>query len=75
MKYGLSVLLAFYLSFYLSGCFLGIVSLFFSKFWHGARNQYEVVCDGAGFSGKKKFCLKNWENGPKKGQKRFFKIY
>ena len=25
-----------------SGCFLGILSLIFSKFWHGARNLYEV---------------------------------
>ena len=27
----------------LSGHFLGILSLVFSKFWHGARNPYEVV--------------------------------
>ena len=39
--------------FRLSGHFLGIVSLVFSNFLHGARNPYEVVCDRAGFSGKK----------------------
>ena len=54
MKWGLTVLL----SFRLSGCFLGIASLVFSKFWHGARNPYEVVCDIAGFSRKKKISPK-----------------
>ena len=34
----MSVLPSFHLSFSLPGCFLGIVSLVFSKFWHGARN-------------------------------------
>ena len=37
-------------SFGLSRHFLGIVSLVFSKFWHGARNPYEFVYDRAGFS-------------------------
>ena len=55
------------LSFHLSGHFLGIVSLFFSKFWHGSRKPHEVVRDRAGFSGEKKFCPRNWENGPKTG--------
>ena len=32
--------------------FLGILSLVFSEFRHGARNPYEVVHDRAGFSGK-----------------------
>ena len=32
--------------------FLGIVSLVFSKFWHGARNPYEIVRDRAGFFSK-----------------------
>ena len=32
--------------------FLGIVSVVFSKFCHGARNLYEVVLDRAGFFGK-----------------------
>ena len=27
-------------------------TLTFSKFWDGARNLYEVVCDRAGFSRK-----------------------
>ena len=42
-------------------CFLGIVSLDFSKVWHSARNWI----DRAGFSGGKNFCPRNWENGPK----------
>ena len=37
------VYLSFRLCFCLFGHFLGIVSLVFSKFWHGARNVYEVV--------------------------------
>ena len=39
-------------SFRLSGSLLGTVLLVFSKFWHGARNLYEVVRDRAGFSRK-----------------------
>ena len=31
---------------------VGIGSLVFSKFWHGARNAYEVVCGRAGYFGK-----------------------
>ena len=45
-------------SFYLSGHFLGMVSLIFSKFWVGARNLYEVVRDRDGFSGKILFAPK-----------------
>ena len=67
MKQSLSVLP----SFRLSGRFLGIVSLVFSKFWHDARNPYEVVHDSRIFQ-KKNFCTKNWENGPKMGQKQDF---
>ena len=58
-------------SFCLSGCFLGIVRLVFSKFWHDARNAYEVVRDSRIFQ-KKIFCSKNWENGPKMDQKQGF---
>ena len=36
----------------LSGCFLEIVSLDFSDFWHHARNLYEVVYGKATFFGK-----------------------
>ena len=36
----------------MSGCFLGIGSLGFSEFWHGARNPYHVVRDRARFFGK-----------------------
>ena len=39
---------------------IGIVSLVFFRFWHGARNQYGVVRDSQIFWGKN-FCLKNWE--------------
>ena len=45
-------------SFRLSGHFLGNVSLFFSKFWHGARNPNEVARDRAEFSGKFVFASK-----------------
>ena len=41
VKQGLFV----YPSYHLSGCFLGIGSLDFSEFWHGARNAYEVLHD------------------------------
>ena len=50
-------------------------ALTFSKFWHGARNLYEVVRDRAGFSRKIFFCPKNWEIQPKMGQKQAFLIY
>ena len=46
------------LSFHLSGRFLGIVSLVFSKFQHGARNPYEIVHDRTGFSGTNFFAPK-----------------
>ena len=38
----------------LSRQFLGIESLVFSKFCHGVKNPYEVVCNRAGFSPPKK---------------------
>ena len=50
--------------------FLGIVSLVFPKFWHGARNQYGVKRERVGFSGKKIFLKKlgKWtKNEPKRG--------
>ena len=50
-----SVLLFILLSVLPSGCFLGIISLDISKFWHGARNPYEVVCDTARISRKNFF--------------------
>ena len=43
------------LSFPLSGCFLGIWSLVFSKFWYGARNPNDVVCDRTRFFWKTSF--------------------
>ena len=56
-------------SFPLSGCFLGIGSLVFSKIWHGARNPNELVEDRTRFFLKSFFCIKHWENGSKLGQK------
>ena len=58
-------------SFCWSGRFLGMVSLVFSKFWHDARNPYEVVRDRAGFSRKKNFVPKFGKMGQKQG---FFNI-
>ena len=57
---------SFHPSFHLSGCFLGIVSLVFSKFWHDARNPYEVVCDSQIFQ-KKHFAQKIGKMGQKQG--------
>ena len=62
-----SICLSFPLSFCLFGHFLGIVSLIFSKFCHGARNLYKVVDDRAGFSGKIFFALKIGKMGLKQG--------
>ena len=67
------VCLSFCPSALLSRCFLG--SLLFSKFWHGARNLYQVVHDRARFSWKKIFPQKlgKWtKNGPKTG---FFNLF
>ena len=50
MKLGLSILP----SFHLLRRFLGIVLSGFYKFWHGARNPYEVVRDRTGF--RRKIC-------------------
>ena len=55
------------LSFCLSGSFLGIVSLVFSKFWDGARNLYEVVHDR-----QINVCPQNCKDDPKTGQKQDF---
>ena len=44
---------------------------FFSEFWHGVRNWYEVVRDSQILF--KKNCLQNKENGPKIGF--FLEIY
>ena len=62
MKWGQSIL-----CFCLSDCFLGI-GLFFSEFWHGAKNSYENVRD---IFWKNSFCPKDWKNGPKVG---FFEL-
>ena len=61
------------MSFRLSGRFLGIVSLVFSKFWHPARNPYEVVRDRGGFSGNF-FVFRKWtKNRPKTRFLKFLK--
>ena len=57
---------SFHSSFCLSGHFLGIVSFVFSKFWHDARNPYEVVCDSQIFQ-KKHFAQKIGKMGQKQG--------
>ena len=62
---------SFFLSFYLSGDFLGIVSLVFSKFWDSARNYMQLSMTEPDFP-EKHFCSQNWENGPKMGQKQSF---
>ena len=55
------------LSYYhLSECFLEMVSLDFSEFWHGARNPYEVVHDDL-ILWETFFCPKYLGNGPKIG--------
>ena len=56
---------SFRLSFGLSAHFLGIVSLVFSKFWHSARNPYEVVRDSWIF----------WKMDRKWAKNRVFWIY
>ena len=71
IKYGLSAVL----SFRLSDWFLGIGSLVFSKFQHGARNPYEVLRDRTRFIRKNLFAPKIWENGPIIGKKRVFWFY
>ena len=56
--------------------FLGMVSLVFSKFWHGARNPSEVVRGRAGFfKKKKKKKKKKREDRPKMDRRQgFFEI-
>ena len=66
LKYSLSLPTYHYLITY---HYLSMLSVF-SKFWHGARNPYEVVHDRAGFPGKKILPQKlgKWtKNGPKTG--------
>ena len=67
-----SVCLSFCQSFCLAGTFTWNCFIVFSKFWHGARNLYGILCDKAWFSWKKKICYKNWANGPKMCQKQGF---
>ena len=48
-------------SWHMSGCFLRIGSLYFSEFWHGAKNPYEVVHD-ISITWKNFFCpIKFWK--------------
>ena len=53
------------------GVFLEWYHKFFSKFWHDARNPYEVVRDRAGFSRRNFFAPKIGKMGQKQG---FFNI-
>ena len=62
----------------LSGHFLGIISLVFSKFWYGARNPYEVVCDSRVFQKIYFLHPKLWkctENGSKAVSWIYWKIW
>ena len=54
--------------------FLRILSLVFSKFWLGARNEYKVVLNRVGFSGKK-FTSKIGKMDQKWARNRVFKIF
>ena len=62
-------------SFHLSGHFVGIVSLVLSRFWHGARNSYEVMHDRARFSGKILFTQKIWKMNQKWAKNKVCLIY
>ena len=70
----MSVVPSFHLSFYLSGCFLGIVSSIFSKFWHSTKNPYEVVGDRARFFWKNFFAQKIMKNDQKWPKNKFFEF-
>ena len=54
---------------------IGIVSLVFSKFLHGARNLYDVLHGRAGFSGKKFFATKTGKMDQEWVKNRVFWIY
>ena len=62
-------------SFRLFGRFLWIVSLTFSKFWHGTKNPNEVVRERAEFSRKFYFTPKIGKMDPKCTKNRVFWIY
>ena len=74
LKYGLSILPSFCTSVHSSVCPGVFLELYNYKFWHGARNPYEVMHDSRIFW-KKYFLtqkLGKWtKNGPKSG---FFKF-
>ena len=57
----------------LSGRFLGTVSLLFCKFWHDARNPYEVVHDRAEFSIKIVFAPKITKMDQRRAKSKVFK--
>ena len=62
------------LFFCLSRCFLGVVSLVFTKLWHSSRNPDETVCDRVEFSRKKKLAPKIAKVGQKWVKIRFFDL-
>ena len=68
----LSVLPSILPSFRLSGRFVRIVSLIFSKFWRGARIPCEVVRERARFSRKIFFASKIGKMHPKWAKNMFF---
>ena len=54
--------------------FVGFGSLVVSRFWHGIRSPYEVVCDRAGFFGiGEKIGGKQTKNWPRKWSLEFVK--
>ena len=57
------------------GNFLGIAALVFSKFWHDARNPYEVVHNRTRFSRKKIFAPKIGKMDQKWAKNRVVWIY
>ena len=74
IKQGLSVLSTVFLSFLssFSGRFVGILSLIFSKFWHGETNM--KLCVTEGFSWKRIFAPK-FGTLTKYGSKTDFEFY
>ena len=56
-------------------CPFDLLTLTFSKFWHGARNPYEIVGDRARFSRKVVFAPKIRKMDPKWAKNRVFLIY
>ena len=72
MKQGLSILPSFCPSFRLSGRFLELYHWFFLNFGMVLEIHMKLCVTEPDFPEKFFFCPKNWENGPKMGQKQGF---